>query len=317
MASSNLSSSSVLITDTNLLQDPLADLMRPFESFVYSLGLELVESNFNSHNDKDNDLRKDSFNLSKLRVQPFNDLKLMKCKNCDFQTESQIVMDQHLSQPHRVLDDQNHWKIVCNFCQSTTLFSQPDYRKHMLKAHGQNIAKTFKEDELKKSSMCSICDFECPASLSRVERKEKMIEHSKFQCSFRESNLQMTLAAAFLENSQTSRKPGPFVDFKYILDHCQTPHLLDHLYYEFCFGVKPLDSLVDNFDLFKPPESIFFLKKEYLEEIGALKLMQTLLGRTDLKNNEQSFLFSDSRDVNCMVEPVHRKSVSLAKIKIP
>ena len=92
--------------------------------------------------------------LIKNRNKPFH-APMRQCQLCSFQTNSTMVLDQHLTQPHRY-----NSVFICNFCESSQMFrtsSKIEYQRHLMQVHGRlcEIEKPF------ATCMCSNCDFEC------------------------------------------------------------------------------------------------------------------------------------------------------------
>jgi len=180
-----------IITKDYLFKDPLIKKMDPVESFVFTLGLELaLESACDSFRrklkvgDESKNIEamplfienKQEFltnlasnkKLIAKRSKPFR-FNYLSCQLCDFKTESQIVLDQHLTNPHTFVT-----VFVCNFCPIFRSHSKEEYRNHLYASH--NRICTF---DRVSSCMCSVCDFECGND------KEKLQRHEQFLCSFR------------------------------------------------------------------------------------------------------------------------------------
>lgn len=236
------------------INDPLVNQMKPHESYVYSLGLDLVINNYAETTNNNSSV------LKKTILDDFN-IEYKKCKWCDFTTESEIVMDTHLLEPHLNI---SKYRLTCNYCLDYSTISKSEYINHLSKFH--NRSYKFKSDELKEYSMCTICDFECKPSLKKRKAKEAILDHMKSKCPFRTSNLDKKLEI----NSKIQ------VDFQNILNNLQSPSQIDLLNHEFLFNTKPIDKFIQNYDLFTPSEEICSLKKSYLENIGAIKIMQIL-----------------------------------------
>jgi hypothetical protein len=198
---------------------------KPHEVFAYKLGLEVVLANY----------------LPQLGAQ-YEDLlstnsvfsaPLHKCHLCDFESESAIVMDTHLAEPH-------NFKSIfkCNFCDEFKTRTKDQYRQHVELEHKRTckMEKPFVDDRI----MCSVCDFEVgKAESSEVTPAdfEKLQRHILYQCPFREQNL-------------IAPNPNLNINFREILNHVQTPSELDLLNHQFIFNNKPADRFVNNYNLF-------------------------------------------------------------------
>ena len=215
-----------ILTSDYLFKDPLISKMGPAESFAFTLGLELaLESACDSFRrelkGEDESKKIEAMPLlienkqefltnlvanKKLianRNKPFR-FNYLKCKLCEFKTESEIVLDQHLTQPHTFVTI-----FVCNFCPLFRSHSKEEYRNHLHASHN----RTCIFDKTWSSCMCSVCDFECGND------KEKLQRHEQFLCSFR---AQDDVASDALNSIQQPRK-------------------IDSLYHEYLFNKKPLE----------------------------------------------------------------------------
>lgn len=89
--------------------------------------------------------------LLQSRNKPFR-FRQLQCPECSFHSESQMVIDQHLTQPHHYTT-----VFICNFCPNMKTHNRDEYRHHLQASHGRicQIEKPISQ------YMCSICDYEC------------------------------------------------------------------------------------------------------------------------------------------------------------
>jgi hypothetical protein len=187
-------------------RDNLLKTMRPHESFVYKLGYELAFDFIQS-----SESRSSSPNLSQESVSNTSTFKfnLKKCHLCNFQSESRLVIDQHLAEPHATNC------IKCAFCSSFRTKSKPDYREHLFKVHNR-VCKM--ENPLSKQ-MCSICDYECKND------QGKLSKHVHFNCQFREINLECNeLIRSQLNNPQAPTQVN-LLDYEFMFDLKQPSYI--------------------------------------------------------------------------------------------
>jgi hypothetical protein len=151
--------------------------MRPYESFAFKLGLEVVMASYGINA---------STELVDLNRHLTTDLEFKSCTMCDFQTESAAVMDQHLTEPHG-----SKWVFKCNFCEFRTRIKE-QYRSHIELEHRKlcRLEKPFVSDDL----MCPYCDFECSGELDNDQ--DRLERHIRFSCIFKD----VTVNSQFIGN---------------------------------------------------------------------------------------------------------------------
>lgn len=88
--------------------------------------------------------------ILKRRNKPFH-FQQRTCPKCDFKSESRIILDQHLTQPHYY-----RTVYICNFCNDMKSNSKEEYRSHVFHVHGR--CATIEKPP--SNFMCPICDFE-------------------------------------------------------------------------------------------------------------------------------------------------------------
>ena len=229
------------LLDNYFYKDPLLDQMNKHQSFAYSLGLELAldhsmnyfeavlkPSQTQGLNDRIDDFDLNiknkrefftKFNSNKKLVRTITKkfkFKQLECESCGFKTESKLVLDAHLAEPHSL----NNFN--CNFCDFKSR-SKEHYMKHVYEEH----SRICKLERPYTKHMCNICDYQCN---SGSDTSEKLMQHTQLTCPFRASNL-------------ISTDPRN-LDFNFILANLQSPSRIELLDYEYLFEKKPIDPYI-------------------------------------------------------------------------
>lgn len=244
--------------------------MKPHESFVYKLGLELCTSYITRDEEVANKYESKFVDELHKRNSCFR-LPYCQCQACGFRTESRLVMDSHLAEPHH-FSSLN----VCNFCPNFKAKSREKYLHHVQTVH-KRVPKAEKPF-ISYSLMCHICDYE--TNITTVNPKQQDLErtqnHIKNSCPFREHNSDLN--------------PLLKIDYNQILDNNLSPSLFDLLNYEYLFDSKPKDSYVNKYNLFS----------------SSLMKTNSLLASMALQ--EESFLIHQTKLLETMI--LNRPSVS-------
>ena len=201
--SSEIKEDEMLFINDFIYTDNQIDEMRPSQAFAYCIGLELaLDASLDTLPVK---LLK-NFNIKpeliRTRTKPFK-FAQKKCDQCDFHSESKLVLDQHLTNPH-------HFTSInrCNFCSNFKTSSREEYRLHIFHEHGRNYVY----EKPLPTCVCSLCDYECGSDHQRLQRHE--------------------------ERSCALRNRHDLIE-KYL----QAPASVDLLEHEFLFNVKQPESL--------------------------------------------------------------------------
>ena len=243
--------------------------MKPHQSFVYKLGLELCMSFITRDDDVASEYEPKFVDELHKRNNCFR-LPSCQCQTCGFRTESRLVMDSHLTEPHHFSSSN-----VCNFCPNFKAKSREKYLHHVQTVHKRvpKVEKPFVSDSL----MCPICDYE--TNISTVNPKQHDLErtqnHIKNNCPFRENNCDMN--------------PLVKIDYNQILANNLSPSLFDLLDYEYIFNSKPKDSFVNKYNLFSSSlmKTNSLLASMALQEESFL-IHQTKLLETMIHNSSQN-----------------------------
>lgn len=160
------------------------DELNSHESFAFKLGLELALTSYTTPEH----LGQSSYDsLKSLNHHLTGDLKIKKCEACDFQTESELALDEHKSEPHTKLGNDGSRFIVCLFCDEFKTRSHEQYRSHVELEH-KRMCHLETAPFVNDAFMCNVCDFEATGdeytAIDRIER------HIDSICPFREEVLQ-------------------------------------------------------------------------------------------------------------------------------
>jgi hypothetical protein len=153
---------STIATPSNTHQILADDIkMGPHESFVFDLGLSLVQ---NYTRPEENAIAKEfAYELKH------------KCPTCDFKCDTELIMDTHLTEPHN-----SATFVKCFYCEG--IFNlHVEYRRHMRMEHNRSckLEKPFNKNA------CTFCDFECTSGNNRRGRtNEKLKDHIEIDCPF-------------------------------------------------------------------------------------------------------------------------------------
>ncbi|CAF0844311.1 unnamed protein product [Brachionus calyciflorus] len=262
--------------------------MSPHQSFVYKLGLELCMS-YITQDEETADLYDSKFIEDLEEKNKVFKFPYCKCQICGFKTESRLVMDSHLTEPHNLTTNN-----VCNFCPNFKAKSKEKYSEHVLKEHGRlaKLEKHFIDEKL----MCPICDYETPIATvtPKIIDLERTQNHVLNQCPFRDNN--------------TDVNPVFTIDYKHILNNNLAPSQFDLLNYEFLFNKKPQDNLVNKFNLF----SACLLKTNSILATQATQEDNFMLQQTKIL---ESLLYNKPLSVQ-KENIIHNKSIKINQIPI-
>lgn len=241
--------------------------MSSHQSFVYKLGLELC-MNYVTKDEKIAEMYDQEFVHDLHARNTVFDLPKLKCRLCPFKTESKLVLDSHMTEPHHFATS-----YICNFCPDFKTKSKEKYLEHLLDEHNR-VAKMDKPF-INSSIMCPVCDYETAIStatpkLCDIDKTQIHIEH---HCPFRDKNNEVN--------------PVLKIDYKHILNNNLSPSQFDLIDYEFMFNKKPNDTYVNKYSLF----SACLLKTNSALASSALQeeafvVQQTKLLESFLPNNK-------------------------------
>jgi hypothetical protein len=146
-------------------------------------------------------------NLAKIKLlnRAFAQVQVKQCRMCSFRSESNYIIDMHLTRPHNInfsskSHKYNERTYMCSFCpEPHNMVNKEDYGKHIFTVH----KRFYHHERPLNSYMCHLCDYECT-------KKNRLVKHY-VQCN---DNLQFKEA---------------------YLKKLQEPSLSDFLDYEFMF----------------------------------------------------------------------------------
>ena len=154
----NTNATAIVDVDLNLADDTK---MGPHETFVFDLGLSLVQN----YERPDENAIANEFAV-KLKH---------SCPICDFKCDTELIMDTHLTEPH---ESYRSNALKCFYCESVFRF-RDEYRKHMNAEHNRVclLEKPFNKNA------CNFCDYELAGSINGRIR-EKLKDHIDIDCPF-------------------------------------------------------------------------------------------------------------------------------------
>lgn len=154
----NTNATAIVDVDLNLVNDTK---MGPHETFVFDLGLSLVQ---NYERADENAIAKEF--AVKLKH---------SCPICDFKCDTELIMDTHLTEPHGSYRSN---ALKCFYCESVFRL-RDEYRKHMNAEHNRIclLEKPFNKNA------CDFCDYELSGSRNGRIR-EKLKDHIDIDCPF-------------------------------------------------------------------------------------------------------------------------------------
>lgn len=185
----------LILKNDFIYKDPLINKLRPHEGYVYTLGLNLALEYACEYYEKETKRVKETpsgtdLALSigidnekeflenidenskriKLSNKAFKEILSCNhtCPRCDYKSELNMIIDQHLTQPH---NSPNNY--FCNFCMKIISNQRQEYQKHLFIDHG----RLFIYERPSYSYQCSNCDFECREKFRFWKHSQNCIEN--------------------------------------------------------------------------------------------------------------------------------------------